>query len=344
MAKLNILNSETISKGIRDLGLIALGGLLIMKAPAGCRSFVESSKYKSNMNSVVNYANEGNFEASRELLEKFKENNILNPADVSKLEVRINLAEKEFAMKKEEDLLKAEEEKKDPGLNNEISNELDSASVDRSANGSDLIPSKYGLNFRDMELQYAEINIPLEDILANVEYAFINNFDLENIITHLELFQNELNDADESEIRNLDIKKFSNVSALYLSANMLEYKRNLESDFGNDPKPFATPVVIVRKRGKVENGVAKYHWSETPSDIPLYTIGFYSRDSRNTDDYHLISIGGIGYWFDKHEIAEIPDIEGFKSLRIIGDKVTDILDYCNSIKENSMEENSDGEN
>ncbi len=313
MGRINIFNSDMIGKRVRDLAILGILGFGLIKLPAACKNLSESRRYNSNIKSVVNYIDEGNFEASKELLGKFKENNILEPADFSKLEVKIGLAEKEFAMKED-----------DKSIDYQLSqNNIDSGLREIDSVMKSFVKTE---DFAGKSLEDA-LNYILDEFKFNIDSTYLEY--------HLDNFYKFIKITESDEIRNIDLSNLEDLSNFFITTKVNFYRVSMiSSDFGRDSKATGTRVVVKRK-----NGVNGYSWKDTPNDIPLFSIGTYKRDSKTDDDYHLIKINDKDYWFHAEELALFQDYDEIRSLVRINERVREIMDYCNSVKEGKEEGN-----
>ncbi|OGZ70755.1 MAG: hypothetical protein A2904_02510 [Candidatus Staskawiczbacteria bacterium RIFCSPLOWO2_01_FULL_33_9] len=311
---------------VRDCMVVGVAGMCIYMLPKGCETIKTSLNYADRIASVESYIGEREFESSRELLQRFKSEGILNPADISELEIKINLAER----KAEEEANKAKESE----LVKPIA-EQERIKSGEQTNTEPKEPDNYKNYPENLNFLFGErIDLTgksLEESLGNIEASFKADCNEAEVYTALERFYDFLKTRDRNDVENANFSGLKSSSKIYITKRRGLHKSSiLTQAFGLDAKPVDTPVVIIRKLGAERDGIEKYVWNETPSDIPLYTIGRYVRDSNNQDAYHLIRINDKDYWFDQSEIASIPELTNINLIKDIERGVKDILKYVQS--------------
>ncbi len=307
MSKLSIINANTITRRIRDYAVIGLVGFALCKLPPALNYMGEKISYNKRVSSVERYVEDNNFDSARALLEKFREDLTLKPADISELEVKIEDSKKRFD--------EEEKRKKEEAVAKEAKEKSDAKQPEKSREESELEKKLSAEPLIDFSS-----NKSLDDILFNVTGLFELTYYPPNILKNLDKFYDALKERKDFSASDERIFRLANSSSRYL----IEISKDLDNSegIGLSPYPTGTKMMVIKK-----GNISKYSWSNTPSDIQLGTIGEYVRDSSSADSFHLIRINNVDYWFSQDELMlYTPYFDSLQKLQKIRIRLRDIED------------------
>ncbi len=95
MAKVSIVNTDTVMRRIKDYAVIGLVGLTVWNAPSAVGRINSYLEYSQNRKKITSFIEKGRFDAASELLEAYEEHKTLTDSDMAILKVELKEARRE---------------------------------------------------------------------------------------------------------------------------------------------------------------------------------------------------------------------------------------------------------